>query len=319
MPDRSESKPGYFSSAIDVLTTLFFVVSLAAVIGIGGYVAVELQRSHLMRDEKIQKDTTEMDAQGRVLKTTRVIESAPANNVKDMLTLLSSVLLFAGFAATIYQLRQSQKQQLTVENWKRTEFVANELRVFSQDQSVVNIKRLLEAMDAEYDALILLDMAPKEGEEQKRIEVRIDKQSLANGFTPDPGPFIDVNTGAVLKEKTKLTTIENKIAYELDGFCTYLIGFRKLIRDEILTMKDLDPYLKYWFGVIAEPPDEASTVEATRAKARNIRNALHTYFRNYYPEECKFIVGILNRKIEDTPFAPDAACEPVAGTAEPPK
>ncbi len=42
-----------------------------------------------MRDEKVQKDTTEMDAQGRVLKTTRVIESAPANNVKDMLTLLS--------------------------------------------------------------------------------------------------------------------------------------------------------------------------------------------------------------------------------------
>jgi hypothetical protein len=324
MHTTRKAKTRYLDNVIDGLVSMFLLLSVGSVVLMVGYIAVGLSRSHLMRDEKIVRDTTEMDAQGRITKTTRVVENAPTTSVKDLLTLLSSVLLFAGFSATVYQLRQSQKQQrdiedwkrkdfesarlqqFQVENWKRAEFVGNELRVFSKDQAVVNMKRLLEAMDAEYDALVMLDMAMKEGQEQKRIEVRVDKQTMANGFTPDPGPFVDVNTGAVLADKLQQTPLENKIAYELDGFCVYLIGFGKLIRDGILSKKDLDPYLKYWLGIMLDPPEEASGIAATRTRAKHVRRALHSYLRNYYPTESIFIADVLDKNIKDTPLSPDA-------------
>jgi hypothetical protein len=149
---------------------------------------------------------------------------------------------------------------------------------------------------------VLLEIAPEKGGAVKQEEHPISKQELMNGLTPDPGPFYDVDTGEQL-DKTRQTPLENKIAYELDEYLTYMVNFRKLLRDGLLTTKDLEPYLNYWFDVILEPQEEASQNPQTVERAKRIRAALHAYLRNYYTHECRFIAGILERPLEKTPLA----------------
>src|SRR5437879_13601318 len=123
---------------------------------------------------------------------------------------------------------------------------------------------------------------------------------------PDPGPFSDVESGAEVPNKVSHTPLENKIAFEFDGFCTYLIGFRKLIRDEMLTIEDLNPHLRWWFEVIVGPHEGASPDPTTIAQAAVIRAQLHAYLKDYYPSECVFIAHVLAMKLEDTPFGSHA-------------
>jgi hypothetical protein len=291
---------------LDIASVTVLCLALLVVVTLSVFLGVNIYRSDLMKNNVVRKSEQEKDANGKVVRSTVTEETSNVSNVKEMFPLVETSLVFAGFAATVYQLRAGRRQQQQADDWKRAEFITNELRLFSKDRSVVNCKRMLEAIDAEYDPRLLLDIAPEKGGPVKQEERPVTKQELMNGLTPDPGPFYDVNSGELLKDKVRQTPVENKIAYELDEYFTYVVNFNKLLRDGMLTAPDLHPHLNYWFSLILAPQEEASHVTQTAEQAKRIRSALHSYLKNYYPSECRFIAQVLKIPLEGTPLAPPA-------------
>jgi hypothetical protein len=288
---------------LDIASVAVLCLALAVVVTLSIFLGVNIYRSDLMKNNVVRKSEQERDSHGKLVRSTVTEETSNVSNVKEMFPLVETSLVFAGFAATVYQLRAGRRQQQQADDWKRAEFVTNELRLFSKDRSVVNCKRMLEAIDADYDPRLLLEISPDEGGPVKQEERPVTKQELMNGLTPDPGPFYDVNSGELLKDKVRQTPLENKIAYELDEYFTYMVNFRKLLRDGMLTPPDLHPHLNYWFKVMLASQEEASHVAQTAEQAKRIRAALHSYLKNYYPSECRFIAQVLKVRLEDTPLA----------------
>ena len=247
---------------------------------------------HLSDNNSITKKFT-IDNDGN---TTGETDTSNVQNVREMFPLVEAFAILLGVVLTAKQLKLTREQQRRSDDWKRTEFVTNEIRIFSCDRSVINFKALLEGIDAEYEPRLLFDIPDVKGD-LKRRELAVSKQELLNGLTPDPGPFKNVHTGKEIppEQKKSQTPVENKIAYTVDEFLIYIINLQKLVNNDVLTIADLYPHLNHWFRLIMGS-DEASEDDRTRFQAHLIRSALHDYITSYFYREWEFMKILIHSK-----------------------
>jgi hypothetical protein len=232
-------------------------------------------------------------------------------NVDLLFTYIYSLAVIVGFGATLIQLRRGHLDSLIEDKWQRSEFVAQEFRMFNTDRSVLNFKAILEAIA--YDApprlqLELVDPSDPNSEKNgvpQRVELTVSMQDLMNAYTPDHHEHLtDVERDLPLPGDSTWSPVAVKIAGETDQFMNYLVNFSKLYRQGILLYEDLHAYLYYWFEIIF--PDSKKAAQAscrTQILRRQLQRFLKVYYNGQTDErweegQCAFICAILSHKGE---------------------
>lgn len=284
-----------FGSVADAVALSFVALSMllfCLFVFLIGYVWINTHGASFMQTSRVAHETLLID--GKLA----AVDISNVSNVKELFPLVTAFVFFLGFAGTVFQLRQAQVQAIRSQHqrdredqWRKTEFISTQIRLFTQDRSVINAKRILEAFDAGYNARLDLDVVSPEDLDTTRsglvtrVHVEMSRQNILDGLTPDEGtetyvPFRQIDTGEVNDMKHAHTPRENMIAYEMDTFLSYFVHFHKFVRDGIVSHDDLQQYLYYWLNLI--PFEPISDDWGTLKPPVRLRKMFQEYLKAYY-------------------------------------
>lgn len=168
-----------------------------------------------------------------------------ANNPIDYDFILKAAGGLGGLVLFVIGLIRYTRDQ----TWKRHEFVAKEIKEFNGDKMVRN-------------TMYMLDWG------SRYIELFYEH--------PDPGKRYAKVTRATLraalqshKFKSRFTRTEVAIRDHFDHFLNRIEMFEQFIEAELITKKEVEPYLKYWIETIGEDLEE------------EMKNTIYHYINEY--------------------------------------
>ena len=212
------------------------------------------------------------------IKTKMAVDNPDIEVVKIIISIL-------GFGGTISALAFGLRQYWRAEQWKKSEFVAKEIKEFDNDPYVRNTKAMIDWGDREINLFLKDD--PKATD--FRFVTRKDQYTaLVPHIIKSKYPHSSVKANKT--GKMQFTLEEAKIRDTFDVFLDHLGRFGNFIQAELVTEKEFEPYLFYWLQSMTK----VANPENIKVKAGNVeeiernceednkwRIALLTYI-NYY-------------------------------------
>lgn len=172
-------------------------------------------------------------------------------SLDDTIKILTITLAFLGLLKALFEYTKAQK-------WKKAEFLAKEMKEFFADVDVKN-------------ATLMLDWNEIE------IHTNCDQHFL----------FTDNLLKEALKHH-KERTFPGELATVrqiFDNFLFKLGMFQSYIESNLVSKKDLEPYLKYWIEIIADPQKMRKNDEDIKQLWKFINNyeyeAIVKLFKNF--------------------------------------
>jgi hypothetical protein len=174
--------------------------------------------------------------------------------------LLVSILGFGGAAAAlIFALIQYKRG----EQWKRTEFIANEIKDFESDPAIQNALLMIDWGERKLNLFLVSE--PKSGDLIK-VSREVQWKALLphplkrahpeyQASTPSGAETTDANKGS-----GRFRPEEAKIRDTYDVFLTRLDRFANYINSGLISSDELEPFLSYWIEALTNnkhPEDDA--------------------------------------------------------------
>lgn len=195
----------------------------------------------------------------------------------EILKLVVSILGFGGtIAALLFALRQYRRS----EQWKRSEFVAREIKEFESNPTIRNALLMIDWGERRIN--LFLVEKPTEAD-----QIRITREVLWRALLPHsiksdyPSHSVDANTKTSDQNgvKIRFTPVEAKIRDTFDIFLDHLERFANFIRSGLVNAEEFKPYLIYWINTIG-----SANIEEYKGDAE-WRCTLLTYINVYGYEE----------------------------------
>ena len=142
--------------------------------------------------------------------------------VKEILPAVGIILTFAALVKGIYDYFKAQK-------WTKAEFIAKEMKEFFSD---FEVKRSLWMLDWKN-----IDIPLKENEAKDIKSIHFNDDLLISALKYH-------------KEKSGFSTEEAIIRLTFDDFLSKISVFNQYVDADLITIKDIYPYLKYWIGIL---------------------------------------------------------------------
>lgn len=223
--------------------------------------------------------------------------------------LLVSILGFGGAAAAlIFALIQYRRG----EQWKRTEFIANEIKDFESDPAIQNTLLMIDWGTRKLNLFLVSE--PKSSDLVK-ITREVQWKALLphplkrahpeyQASTPSDVETADVNTG-----KGKFSPKEAKIRDTYDVFLTRLDRFANYINSGLIASDELEPFLSYWIEALTnnKHPEDDAVWKCTLLTYINfygysgVKDLLKYYGKDIKPDGV--IYNALKNSIEDKTLA----------------
>jgi len=198
----------------------------------------------------------------------------------EIIKLVVSILGFSGtIAALLFALRQYKRS----EQWKRSEFVAREIKEFESNPTIRNALLMIDWGERRIN--LFLVEKPTEAD-----QVKITRETLWRALLPHTikSDYPSLSTDASVEmsnqsgAKTKFTPVEAKIRDTFDIFLDHLERFANFIKSGLVEAEEFRPYLIYWVKTIA-----SANIEEYKGDAE-WRCTLLTYINVYgYKETIK--------------------------------
>jgi hypothetical protein len=161
----------------------------------------------------------------------------------EIAKLIVSIL---GFGGTICALYFGFRQYKRAEQWKRAEFVAKEIKEFESNPTV---RAVLEMIDWGDRRVNLFQRNDIEYGDYEKVTREDQWRALLPHRLKEAYPSIDVGKWVVGVKR--YTAKEVKIRDSYDVFLDYLQRFGHFIEANLVSSKELNPYLRYWLELIA--------------------------------------------------------------------
>lgn len=171
------------------------------------------------------------------------------SNSEQLINSLEFLLKILGGIGAFYLFIIGLKRYTKDQVWKRNEFVAQRANEFSSDKMVRN-------------TMYMLDWG------KRYIELFPDNPDYANKYAKV--------TRSILKSalqshkiKKQFSRVEVAIRDNFDCFFNYFEIFEQYIEAELITPKEVEPYLKYWIETISDDMED------------DVKNTIHHYLNEY--------------------------------------
>jgi hypothetical protein len=151
--------------------------------------------------------------------------------LRDWIGLATIVAAFIAFMAGLVQYRKTQR-------WKRSEFVAKEVKDFKSDPAVHNALLMLDWNER------YVELFPQEQDPARR-KALITDALLGHALAPLPD-----KSAARLHEEFKTEEIAIRAAF--DQLFDALERFEYFIQAGLVSRREFDPYLRYWVELIGD-------------------------------------------------------------------
>jgi len=171
---------------------------------------------------------------------------------RDWVALGTAAAAFVAFLAGLVQYRHAQR-------WKRSEFVAREVKEFKGDPAVRNALLMLDWNERH------VELFPQEPDPAKRSALVTD-ELLAHALAPLPD-----KAAARLHDEFKREEVAIRAAF--DELFDALERFEYFIQAGLVSRREFDPYLRYWIDLLGD--------RAGRRKPPAVVDALWAYIGAY--------------------------------------
>jgi hypothetical protein len=217
----------------------------------------------------------------------------PDMKVEHKLTLAQLTVSLLGFGGAIAAFLFAFVQYRRSEQWKRAEFIANEVKDFESDPVVQN-------------ALLMIDWG------NRRINLFLNSDLTGAGFAkitrevqwrallphPIKQKYLEYRTTEDLdseknvEQKSTFTFVEAKIRDTYDVYLTRLDRFASFIKSGLISSEELGPFINYWVDAMTknEQPDHDATWRCTLLTYINyydytgVKYLLECYGKDVSPE-----------------------------------
>lgn len=166
----------------------------------------------------------------------------------EIVKLVVSILGFSGtIAALLFALRQYRRS----EQWKRSEFVAREIKEFESNPTIRNALLMIDWGERRIN--LFLVEKPTEADQIRITREVLWRALLPHSIKPDyPSLSVDANakTSDQNGVKIKFTPVEAKIRDTFDIFLDHLERFANFIKSGLVNAEEFRPYLIYWINTI---------------------------------------------------------------------
>lgn len=156
----------------------------------------------------------------------------PSN--KDFLDSIDLILKFFGTVGGGLVFYIGYRRYVKEQVWKRNEFVASEIKTFTNDSVVKNAMFMLD-WEKRY-----IQLFPDKPNYTERF-AKVDRKTLINAL-------VIYKEKSVKEEEPKFTENEVAIRDTFDHFFNYFERFYQFIDAGLLSKKELEPYLNYWIN-----------------------------------------------------------------------
>lgn len=201
----------------------------------------------------------------------------------ETIRLIVSIL---GFGVVITTLISGLRQYRRSEQWKRSEFVAKEMKEFESDPTVQNALQLVDWGTREIN--LFLKQNPTENDFITITREVQWKALLPHKIKPTyKGDFPGSNSGANFSPE------EAKIRDTYDTFLRRFERFSSFIKSELVSPDEFKPYLIYWVDSIASSDNESDA-----RKDAAWRLSLLTYINYYKYSGVQYLFNLYGKNIE---------------------
>jgi hypothetical protein len=213
---------------------------------------------------------------------------------QDKIEIAKLVVSIVGFAGTLVAFIVALRQYKRSEQWKRGEFVAEEIKEFESNQTVRNAFLMIDWSVRK----IKLDNTPGDG---RGDIVSVTREMQTRALLPHTiKPHYDHLRNAPSSPSTpigsergvsaRFTPDEARIRDTYDVFLDYLERFANFIKSGLVSPKEFEPYLSYWINSIAGE----QKIQADIAW----RLSLLTFIDFYEYDGVQYLFGALGKNIK---------------------
>lgn len=167
----------------------------------------------------------------------------------EIAKLIISVL---GFGGTILALAFGLRQYRRAEQWKRSEFIAKEIKEFESNPTTRNAMLLIDWGERRVNLFLAPNPSPAD-------YIKITREDQWRALLPPPlkPKYLSLAeeaaevTDAREEPKRKFTPAEARIRDTYDAFLDHLERFANFIESGLVTPEEFRPYLIYWIDSVA--------------------------------------------------------------------
>lgn len=170
-------------------------------------------------------------------------------NYPVLLNSLEFLLKLFGSIGALLLFLDGLKRYAKDQTWKRNEFVAERAKEFNSDKMVRNTMLMLD-WGKRY-----IELFPDESISTDRY-AKVTRGILRSALQSH-------------KIKPKFSKVEVAIRDNFDCFLNYFEVFEQYIEADLITPKELEPFIKYWINAISD------NIEI------NVKNTIHHYINEY--------------------------------------
>lgn len=172
-----------------------------------------------------------------------------SSNNSDLLNSLEFLLKLFGGIGAFYLFIVGLKRYSKDQTWKRNEFVAERAKEFNSDKMVRN-------------TMYMLDWG------KRYIELFPEESNQTDKYAKVTRPILRAALQSH-KLKPRFNKVEVAIRDNFDCFLNYFEVFEQYIEADLITSKELEPYIKYWINTISDDIE----IE--------VKNTIHHYINEY--------------------------------------
>jgi hypothetical protein len=210
----------------------------------------------------------------------------PDNSTIEITKLVVSIL---GFGGTITALAFGFRQYARAEKWKRSEFVAKEIKEFESDATVRNALQMIDWGERRINLFLVQN--PTDADYIKITREDQWRALLPHRLKPEYPSLSVLQKGS--KElhdcEIRFTPVEAKIRDTYDSFLGYFERFANFIKSDLVTANEFKSYIGYWIDSIAA--GDSANDDAWRC-------ALLTYINYYNYSGVKYLFKSYDLNIE---------------------
>lgn len=209
--------------------------------------------------------------------------------VEHKLTLAQLTVSLLGFGGAIAAFIFAFVQYRRSEQWKRAEFIANEVKDFESDPLVQNALLMIDWGTRRINLFLSSDLRTadfvKITREVQWKALHPIKQKYLDYRASDPSDSESNNKSGA----STFTVVEAKIRDTYDVYLTRLDRFANYIKSELISSEELGPFISYWVDAMTK--NEQPEVDAAW------RCALLTYINYYDYTGVKYLLECYGRDV----------------------
>lgn len=211
--------------------------------------------------------------------------------VEHKLTLAQLTVSLLGFGGAIAAFIFAFVQYRRSEQWKRAEFIANEVKDFESDPLVQNALLMIDWGTRRINLFLSSDLRSADfvkitrEVQWKALLPHPIKQKYLDYRNSDPSDSESNNKSGA----STFTVVEAKIRDTYDVYLTRLDRFANYIKSELISSEELGPFISYWVDAMTK--NEQPEVDAAW------RCALLTYINYYDYTGVKYLLECYGRDV----------------------